>query len=103
MTIYVDKAFSRHTAGALPGDIDNAASMLVGGRTIDSYPGFNGEIDEVAVYPKDLSPSEIADHYDAAIAGDEQPPSISIATPAQGALVSDTTPTIAASPGMTAG
>jgi hypothetical protein len=103
ITIYVDKVYSRHTAGALPGDVDNTASMLVGGPTIDSYPGFHGDLDEVAVYPDDLSPSAIADHYDAAIAGDEAPPSVSIATPAQGASVDDANPTIAGSAGMAVG
>lgn len=103
ITIYVDKVFSRHTAGALPGDVDNSASMLVGGPTIDAYPGFHGDVDEVAVYPNDLSPSAIADHYDGAIAGDEGPPSVSIVTPAQGASVDDATPVIAGSAGMAVG
>lgn len=103
MTIYVDKVFSRHTPGVLAGDVDNSASLLVGGRTIDSYPPFHGDMDEVAVYPDDLSSSAIADHYDAAIAGDEAPPSVSIATPVQSVSVADETPSIAGSAGMAVG
>src|SRR5438876_911226 len=87
ITIYIDKTFVRQTSGAMTGSISNSASFLVGGRTIDTYPAFNGDIDEAAVYPALLTPSRIQAHYDAVMADDVTPPSVSILSPAQNSFV----------------
>jgi hypothetical protein len=103
ITIYIDKTFVRQTSGAMTGNVSNSASLLVGGRTIDTYPAFNGDIDEVAVYPELLTPSRIQAHYDAVMADDVTPPSASISSPTQNSFVNDKTPTFSGVAGMAVG
>jgi hypothetical protein len=61
-TVYVDGA-SLFTPGAATGDVSNAGAFGVG--KFSSYSHFQGDIDEVAVYPSALSAAQIRAHYDA--------------------------------------
>ncbi|MGH7569728.1 MAG: galactose oxidase-like domain-containing protein [Gemmatimonadales bacterium] len=62
ITIYVD-GMAQATAGPIPGNLSNAASLLVGKAT--GYPYFRGDLDEVAVYARALPLDRIMTHYTA--------------------------------------
>lgn len=63
-TIYVDRVAAQK-AIPMTGSVSNSASFRVGG--LANSPSFNGEIDEVAVYPVALSAARVGAHYDAGI------------------------------------
>jgi hypothetical protein len=100
--IYVDKAYTRLTTGSVPNSVSNSAPLLIGGAT-SWYNGLPGDIDEVAVYPVALSATQVAAHYDTALAADTAPPLLSLATPSQGSTVSDTTPAFSGTAGLDPG
>lgn len=62
--VYVD-GVGAQTSTAMSGSVSNTAPFRVGGRA--SVPAFNGEIDEVAVYPSALSAARVRTHYDAGL------------------------------------
>jgi hypothetical protein len=64
VTIYVDRAAAQK-AIPMTGSVSNSAPFLVGGLANTS--SFNGEIDEVAVYPSVLLAARVRAHYDAGI------------------------------------
>lgn len=104
ITIYVDKTYSKQTLGAMTKSVSNSAPFVIGGKTAGGYyPSFKGQIDDVAVYPGLLSASRIQAHYDAVLAADTTSPLISIRSPAAGASVADTTPTLSGLAGQAVG
>lgn len=60
ITVYVDGA-GQSTAATLPGDVSNAGPLLIGKAT--GYGYFNGDLDEVAVYPQALSAARVRAHH----------------------------------------
>lgn len=63
-TIYVD-GVGAQTPTPMTGSVSNTAPFRVGG--LANVPAFNGEIDEVAVYPSALSGARVRAHYDAGL------------------------------------
>ena len=61
ITIYVD-GVSRTTTGAFTGDISNSAELLVGKSSSFFIPYFKGDLDEVSLYSKLLTPARIQAH-----------------------------------------
>jgi hypothetical protein len=59
ITVFVDGA-GRSTAGATSGSVSNAAALVVGKAS--SYGYFQGDLDEVAVYPVVLSAVRVQAH-----------------------------------------
>jgi len=59
ITIYVD-GVAQAAAGLFPGSVSNAAGLLVGKATGYSY--FSGDLDEVAIYARALSPEQVRAH-----------------------------------------
>jgi hypothetical protein len=102
ITIYVDKAYSQQTPGSMTKSVSNTSPFLIGGP-VGPYPGFKGQIDDMAVYPRLLSPNRIQAHYDAVMAADTTSPRVSISSPASGASVADTTPTFSGVAGQAVG
>jgi hypothetical protein len=102
ITIYVDKAYTRQTLGSMTKSVSNSSPFLIGGP-VSSYPGFKGQVDEVAVYPRLLSTSRVQAHYDAVTAADTTSPLVSISSPASGASVADGTPTFSGVAGQAVG
>jgi hypothetical protein len=66
ITVWVDGA-SRATPGAFTGNLNNAASLLIGDSPLDSFPHYYGLIDEVALYPSLLTPAQVTAHRNAGI------------------------------------
>ena len=57
-----------------PGDLSNNAALLIGGHSFPPYPGeFTGRIDEVEIFNRALSATEIQAIFDAGSAGKCKP------------------------------
>ena len=103
ITIYVDKVYSKETLVTTKTSVSNSSPFVIGGLGSGSNPPFKGQLDDVAVYPTLLSASRIQAHYDAVLAADSTAPAVSIGSPASGASVADTTPTVSGFAGLAAG
>ena len=62
--VFVDTV-EKATAGTAPNSVSNAATLNIGDTT--GYTPFNGDIDDVAIYPTALSAARVLAHYDAAV------------------------------------
>ena len=66
------------------GDLDNTGPLTIG--KVSGYPKFNGELDDLALYPSLLSPERIQAHYYASRI-DTTAPTVTLATPPTGGTV----------------
>jgi hypothetical protein len=53
-------------AGEIAVKLDPGESLFYFGGRADNAAGLEGKLDEIAVYPRVLAPTEIAEHYAAA-------------------------------------
>jgi hypothetical protein len=72
------------------------------GRDSSGTYMFQGQLDEVAVYPLALTAQQVATHYGRGDAFDSDPPKVTLATPMAGTTTSDTTPDFAGMAPVTA-
>ena len=69
MKLYVDGQVQGARSDLTHGQHLNMGWWRLGGDTVSGWPNagtngfFNGSVDEVAIYKKELSPAEVADHY----------------------------------------
>jgi len=88
--IYVDAVLvGSATAAGVMGP--NQFGLNIGRARTNGYY-FQGQVDEVAVYPSALSQQRIQDHWDASQT-DLSPPIVTLTTPPVGATTGDSTPT----------
>ena len=100
VSIYIDGVASGTTAGASLFSVSTSGPLQIGKTT--GYPNFRNDLDEIAVYPSLLSLARIQDHFHASTI-DTTAPIISLATPAPGTPVTDTTPSFSGTAGHALG
>ena len=98
--LYLDGALSDSRASTA-GMAINAQPLNIGRSNDNSY-FFGGQIDEVAVYPTSLSAARILSHYTTGTS-DRIAPTLTLASPVAGALLTDTTPTLSGVAGTAGG
>lgn len=87
INIFVD-GLSSFTSGPLTTSVDNSANLRIG--YAGGYPYFNGDVDEVAVYPQALPDNEIFAHYSGGI--DTTPPAVTLTNLPDGTATNSTAP-----------
>jgi len=97
--LYVDGAASGSWLGAKAGSVSNSSALQIGKVSGGIY--FNGDIDEVAVYPGLLPLASIQARY--AAGGDTTAPLVTLAAPADGSSTTDATPTFSGTGGTATG
>ncbi len=73
------------------------------GRATTGGNHFQGDVDEVAVYPASLSAARVGEHFAVGTAGDPTPPTVTLTTPAPSAVVTDLTPVFSGTSGTDPG
>ncbi len=100
ISFYIDGAPSGFTAGAMTGSVSNTAAFMVG--KVSGYTHYQGDGDEVALYPALLPAQRIQAHYQAGVT-DTAPPAVTLTTPSHNGSTTDTTPTFAGAAGTASG
>ena len=86
---YVD-GFQNYLPGTLPGSLDNSTQLRIGRQT--GFPSFAGSLDDVAIYDRALSTSEIDAHFAEGTRAKSAAPTVSLTVPANGSTSSDARP-----------
>jgi large repetitive protein len=99
--IYVDgilRASATSTVALTP----NSLPLNVGRSNDNSY-FYGGLLDELAVYPRALSPTRLRAHYETGLGIDTTPPDVSLTAPPNGGSTNDTTPALSGTAGSAPG
>ncbi|MBL9134371.1 MAG: c-type cytochrome [Verrucomicrobiales bacterium] len=92
VTVYLDGRTEPEISGTLPSTVPDAgAELFLGGRN-DGFAGLEGRIDEVALYDRALTATEVAAHFDASgfprVAKVSKPPTLTSPLSPMAALAS---------------